>query len=230
MAGIFENNNSEDLTMKSIKRMIWLSLILLFGASVQAETLTFDYTVSFSDEDPDHVDVGVYPAATAVLDDGDTAGTVTLTLTVGDIGEADITAIYLNLTDDLISTTTGVVITDPTDSDSVSDPDIALDGHKADGGGYYDILIDIDPDDPLNAGDVLVITFTDTSGTLTVDDFDLWATPSGGEGVYLSVVKIQSTGDDLEGSDWVGAVPVPAAAWLFGSALLGLVGVARRRS
>jgi hypothetical protein len=27
----------------------------------------------------------------------------------------------------------------------------------------------------------------------------------------------------------VSAVPVPAAAWLFGSGLLGLVGVARRR-
>jgi hypothetical protein len=30
--------------------------------------------------------------------------------------------------------------------------------------------------------------------------------------------------------DYVSAVPVPAAAWLFGSGLLGLVGVARRKS
>ncbi|HHJ16538.1 MAG TPA: VPLPA-CTERM sorting domain-containing protein, partial [Gammaproteobacteria bacterium] len=31
----------------------------------------------------------------------------------------------------------------------------------------------------------------------------------------------------LEGT--VGAVPVPAAAWLFGSGVVGLAGVARRR-
>jgi hypothetical protein len=33
--------------------------------------------------------------------------------------------------------------------------------------------------------------------------------------------------DVIEGS--VSTVPVPAAAWLFGSGLLGLVGVARRK-
>jgi hypothetical protein len=34
----------------------------------------------------------------------------------------------------------------------------------------------------------------------------------------------------LEGNVTVGAVPVPAAVWLFGSGLLGLVGVARRKT
>jgi hypothetical protein len=52
-----------------------------------------------------------------------------------------------------------------------------------------------------------------------------------------------STGGDLTitalGSDWshvteygslsVSAVPLPAAAWLFGSALLGLIAVAKRK-
>ena len=33
----------------------------------------------------------------------------------------------------------------------------------------------------------------------------------------------------LQFSDNVGVVPLPAAAWLFGSGLLGLVGVARRK-
>jgi len=36
------------------------------------------------------------------------------------------------------------------------------------------------------------------------------------------------TGTPLDGST-VSAIPIPAAAWLFGSGLLGLIGVARRR-
>jgi hypothetical protein len=35
--------------------------------------------------------------------------------------------------------------------------------------------------------------------------------------------------DVIEGAVGVPAVPVPAAAWLFGSGLIGLVGVARRK-
>jgi hypothetical protein len=60
---------------------------------------------------------------------------------------------------------------------------------------------------------------------------------------YFSIKKSTNTGGDLTitalGSDWshvteygslsVSAVPLPAAAWLFGSALLGLIAVAKRK-
>ena len=36
--------------------------------------------------------------------------------------------------------------------------------------------------------------------------------------------------DVIEGAVDVPAVPVPAAVWLFGSGLIGLVGIARRKS
>ena len=48
---------------------------------------------------------------------------------------------------------------------------------------------------------------------------------------HVNGAKFTSVGYTLhlEGAVSVAAVPVPAAAWLFGSGLLGLVGVARRR-
>ena len=53
---------------------------------------------------------------------------------------------------------------------------------------------------------------------------------------YVSVVLDTETRPDTDtqypswGSFHVAAVPVPAAVWLFGSGLLGLVGIARRRA
>src|SRR3989344_5370593 len=49
--------------------------------------------------------------------------------------------------------------------------------------------------------------------------------------VYLETVNgvKQAAGIGLPGSLEVTSVPIPAAAWLFGSGLLGLIGVARRK-
>jgi len=46
-----------------------------------------------------------------------------------------------------------------------------------------------------------------------------------------SIIEIQfsSTSSSYLVRDNISAVPVPAAAWLFGSGLIGLIGVARRK-
>lgn len=45
----------------------------------------------------------------------------------------------------------------------------------------------------------------------------------------LKIVLLGVNSDSVIGYDNVGVVPIPAAAWLFGSGLLGLIGVARRK-
>ena len=62
-----------------------------------------------------------------------------------------------------------------------------------------------------------------TTASLTLNPFQGdWVS-----GDFISPI----TGVIYEGADvTVGAVPVPAAVWLFGSGLIGLVGIARRRS
>ena len=209
--------------MKTFRRLALLALLLLAATTLQAATLVFDYTVSFGD-DP----VGVYPTATAVFEDT-AVNEVTLTFTVADIGDADITEIYFNLDPilDLSLVNISYVTTDTT----VLGIDIGEDLYKADGDGFFDIFINISTPDPLSSLGEIVFTITSTE-LLTVDSFDFWSVNAPSS--YLSAIKVQSTDSDLfgpgEGSDWVGAVPVPAAVWLFGSALLGLVGVARRKN
>ncbi len=91
--------------------------------------------------------------------------------------------------------------------------------------------------------DVSVSTFgAPKSGNFTIADFTFSAAAAGSTPATLDFGLVQ---DNWVGSDYstplasqptftsatitVGAVPVPPAVWLFGSGLLGLVGVARRR-
>ena len=46
----------------------------------------------------------------------------------------------------------------------------------------------------------------------------------------LHVISIEGEGSDAGSDSYVNAVPVPAAAWLFGSAIVGLVATRRRKN
>jgi len=78
--------------------------------------------------------------------------------------------------------------------------------------GQYSISIDLS--DPLLAGQLIQFGFNAVS------------TEYGDSGVFYDNICFDNTGG-CPGSP--NPVPVPAAVWLFGSGLLGLVGVARRR-
>lgn len=73
-----------------------------------------------------------------------------------------------------------------------------------------------------DVSDVYVLACLDAANVVTSAD---WATPTA-ENKALSHITFYDTDD---GSGPPGEIPVPAAAWLFGSALLGLFGVARRK-
>lgn len=87
------------------------------------------------------------------------------------------------------------------------------------------------PDFPVNQTSVWTI-----AGTTTADNFSILATsnsnPSPAFGIF-SVSPISLDGLTPTPSNWVTGstpVPVPAAIWLFGFGLTGLVGLARRGS
>ena len=198
---------------------------------VQAATVTFNYDISFGAVAPD----GPTPYATAVFDDGGTAGSVTLTMSVaGSVNLADVTAMYFNLDPALDPNSLNFLRTGG-DGPTAANTTISTgtDNFQADGDGRYDILFDFPPPPGqqaarFNSNEFLTYDITGIA-TLTADDFNFFATPAGGFGPYLSVARFQDTGPLQEDSDWVGVVPVPAAVWLFGSGLLGVVGIARRR-
>ena len=72
--------------------------------------------------------------------------------------------------------------------------------------------------------------------SLTLTGTNLVATANGFTGTLLSAGNVGAAWGAFDGTPYsevynvtVSAIPVPAAVWLFGSGLLGLVGVARRR-
>jgi hypothetical protein len=209
-------------------------------APVQAATVTFNLGTVFSDGSaaPD----GPAPYATVTLDDGDGAGTVIMTVDVAStVGAADMDQLYLNFD----SAFDLALLNFTYDPDSTG-PDaengkkgngifVGTDAFQSDGDGAYDILFDFPPPPGsgsvrFSAGETVIYTMTSTDA-ITASSFNFLSADGGGAGTYLAASHFISTGPDGLESAWVGAgvIPVPAAVWLFGSGLLGLAGVARRK-
>jgi hypothetical protein len=148
--------------------------------------------------------------------------------------------------------------TGPTDADTTItiDSDNSVGPNlQADGDGVYDIMFNFalaPPSARFNEFETLRYTITDVSDLLITNSFNHLSAPSldplSTKGPFVAAAKVLDTGsstvfcqepggeigvpgEDGECSDWISTspVPVPAAAWLFGSAL-GLLGWMRRRS
>lgn len=109
---------------------------------------------------------------------------------------------------------------------------LGIDCCKADGDGLYDIKLSFATNGSgFQSGQTVVYEITGISG-LTASSFNFFSTPAGGHGPFLTAAHVlNTTGAGSGGSGWIAPtpVPLPAAAWLFGSGLLGLMGIARKR-
>jgi hypothetical protein len=196
----------------------------LFAIQAQAATVTLS-DVS-SDETPaDQLD--------ATLEFVVTDSTLTLTVTnlTEDPAAFTIDQIAFNSELDLV-----LVLDEPTDWTLSTD-------ESMDGFGTFDFAVTSDAVTyNIASGDSLDFVFTiyDTDGeTLLTDVSDtnfttaLSTLPTGDIEALASVKFVQCVGTDCVEDDdsayGAAVVPLPAAVWLFGSALLGLVGVARRK-
>ena len=198
--------------------------------SAEATTLTFDMSVEFSGAaDP----AGPAPWLSATLDDGDTPGSVELTLdNTNLVGGEFVDAWYLNL--DPGFDPLDLSFSAPTKAGAFADPTISLrgpgdgNGFKADGDGRYDILIDFAQSGPnrFGVGESVTFTLTGIPG-LTVDSFDFLSAPDGGNGPFVAAAHVQGIVDTGDGdSGWV-TVPEPGSLALLALGAGALL--ARRR-
>jgi hypothetical protein len=155
------------------------------------------------------------------LNDNATAGQIVTTLDFqGPPVDTDefVREIYFNTSDGAPTTISGF-------GGSATQPTLSTTGLKADGDGTFDfkLVFDTAAAGRFNGGDVL--TFTMSGGTTVaqmVGELSSGASNAGPLPIAAHVGGIGPTGD----SGWI-TVPLPAAAWLFGPALLGLWGARR---
>lgn len=98
-----------------------------------------------------------------------------------------------------------------------------------DAGTYVATLTDFEFSAPMTATGMSVTTATDSLGSLLAPgSFNFEATPGDYFVSFFGFADVFLPQLGQYGIE-VSQIPVPAAVWLFGSGLLGLVGIARRR-
>lgn len=103
------------------------------------------------------------------------------------------------------------------------------DAYKADGDGNYDILF-VYSTNAFAGGQSQTYKITGTN--ISASDF-IYQSVGGANGSWYAAAHVQNT-PGTSGSGWVGATitptPIPAAAWLLGSGLMGLFGFRRKEN
>lgn len=191
-------------------------MVLGFASQAQASSLTLD--TSFGSV-PVSGEIGI---EFDVADDGNS---VTILIDTTDLSSPEwIKELYLN-----VSTDPSALSADFANStSSLADADFGANAFKAGGDGYHDILLKFETANRnrLAAGGIYEVVLLGT-GLTEAQFHDLGTTSD--VGTFYAVAKVNSTGSDGEGSDWVGAVPEPSGVLLFGLGAMIVGTHARRR-
>jgi hypothetical protein len=216
---VYENfYRKEEAFMKKLVYLFFVVMIMSVAVSAQAMTVTFNQYEKFAGSPPS-------PTFSATI--VDTAGGVRITMDHPVSSDADIVfSWFFNIVPPIPAAVTAASVIfvsgiEATGQGPTPGVLLAEDVEQADGDGKFDLVFTWP-----NSGSGEFIegenSIYDVTG-LTAAQFVALSTPVGGHGPYYSAV---------EQSAWWGQgknpVPIPAAVWLFGTGLLGLIGVRRK--
>ena len=215
--------------------------MLLFSGLSQAQAMT----INFSGETSDATNPGLLTAIMEldVTVGGATSGNDLLTVTLSNLSDTTgvtgsqnggftLSEAYFNFTGD-----SSLLSLDPSLPQGLPNSSLST-NVSADGFGTFDVKLDLVPisNDGLlpNVGGAWKI---DLGGNgFSIADFNLLSDPQPGNNPQLAALFFSKgpcdpeiTGCTEDSAYAAPVVPVPAAVWLFGSGLLGLIGVARRK-
>jgi len=207
-----------------------VALVFLFVSPVQADfAYKFD-TVFSGTVQPS----GGLPWLTATFENTGEKDQVTLTLTSSNLGGTEFVSNWFFNYNYQGPSTLAITQGEGTAPLAIN-PFATLGRYKADGtGGWFDLTFAFPTEgaDRFTNGESAVFTITGTGLTADMFRAQSWDSKTGGErSVLYAAAHIQSIGSE---SAWVTTgtsttnTPIPAAAWLLGSGLLGLVAIRRR--
>lgn len=192
-----------------------IAAALLWSTNLFAATIDMGMDFTFSGTSPSSPTT---PWSNArYQDNGD--GSVNLTLTNPNLtGTENAVGIYLNFNPALDVTKLQFSVVSSSGSFTLpSSPSLGENGFKADGDGFYDILINFasggNTSQTFVHGDSLTYKINYTSA-ISASDFEYKSAMGGGAGTYYAAAHVQNTGAG-NGSGWIGAtnfVVVPEAS------------------
>lgn len=223
--------------MTVYKHCIYAALTMAASIAVgdaRAATTSFDFNAEFSGGTaPQGADL---PWVTALFDDHGMPGSVTLDISAAGLtGTEHIAGLYFNLDPALDPGSLSFTYDGAMSTGEPATELAGVDAFKADGDGYYDIFLQFPPppgNASFGAGETVRYAITGIPA-LTAQSFYFLSTSAGGQGPFYAAAHIQGVAcsglSGCQGSGWIAPVPVPAAMWLFGPAILGLAARRQRR-
>jgi len=219
---------SDNQTTHAFRHFLFSATIValfLISPSVQAEEVTYALSVEFSG---DTAPEGTAPWLIATLDDGNTPGSVDLTIeTTGLMDNEYVFEMLFNLDPALDPDLLAFSL--PTKIGEFWDPTINTGANlfKADGDGFYDIQIDFEatdgPQRKFGVGDT--VAYNITAPMLTAASFDFLSLEGGGAGSFPTVAHVGGIGPSDDDSGWI-TIPEPTALSLLA---LGGLAIMRRK-